>query len=65
MLELKVTGTPEQILVVEVLMDMVGTVGAVTVIEIAFEVAFADEVQLALEVSTHVTTSPFAKALFE
>lgn len=63
--ELKVTGTPEQILVVAVLIEIVGVVGAVTVMVMPFDTILLLAAQLILDVRTQVIMSPFARVLLE
>lgn len=58
--EVKVTLLPAQIVVADVLMVIVGTGEAVTVIVTGLEVAVAGDAQVAFEVNTQVNTSLFA-----
>lgn len=57
----KVTFWPPHMLVVVADIDTAGVTGEVTSIVTAFEVAVVVETQLALEVITTVTTSPFTR----
>ena len=58
-LAVKVVFVPEQMVFVPVLIEMVGSTVALTVMAMAFELAFGVEIQLAFEVKAHVIISPF------
>jgi hypothetical protein len=56
----KLTATPLQMAVADAAMATIGVTEFETVTVIAFELAVATDAQVELEVSTQVTTSPFA-----
>jgi hypothetical protein len=61
----KIMADPWQMVVAEAVILTAGVTSAFTVIIIELDVAFAALTQLSLEVSSQVTTSPFARLLLE
>ena len=58
----KVTLVPEQMFVAEAATETAGTTVVLTVMVTGVDVAVAGEAQVAVDVITQVTTSPFARA---